>query len=226
MKRMIRVSLSCTIACLFAAGLGAAPQPPMPAASKAAMKPASQPASAPASQPAKEKKMPRVRLKTSLGDIVVELDAVKAPISTANFLQYVKEGYYDGTTFHRVIPTFMIQGGGYTPDFSQKPTHSPIKNEWQNGLKNVRGTIAMARTGDPDSATSQFFINVNDNRMLDVPRASRQFPPAAYAVFGAVVEGMDVVEKIKAVPTRPEPRIGGEPTPVTPVIIENARVVE
>ncbi|MFT3816056.1 MAG: peptidylprolyl isomerase [Rubrivivax sp.] len=135
----------------------------------------------------------KVRLATSLGDIVVELDAAKAPKSVDNFLQYVKAGHYDGTIFHRVIATFMIQGGGFTPDMNQKATRAPIPLEAGNGLSNLRGTLAMARTPALNSATAQFFINVVDNPMLDTAGGG-------YAVFGKVVDGMDVVDKIKAVP--------------------------
>jgi peptidyl-prolyl cis-trans isomerase A (cyclophilin A) len=140
----------------------------------------------------------KVRLATSVGDIVVELDAEKAPKTVDNFLKYVKAGHYNGTIFHRVIETFMIQGGGYKPDLSEKPTRPPIALESRNGLSNVRGSIAMARTNIPDSATAQFFINVNDNLGLDQPNAR---DGQGYAVFGKVVEGMDVVDKIKSVPT-------------------------
>ncbi|MFO0830869.1 MAG: peptidylprolyl isomerase [Phycisphaerales bacterium] len=145
-----------------------------------------------------------VKMATSMGDIVIELNNEKAPISTANFLSYMDSGFYTGTCFHRVISDFMVQGGGFTTDMKQKPTNAPIKNEWQNGLKNLRGTVAMARQGDRmpnpktvNSATSQFFINVKDNNFLD----SVQADGGAYAVFGKVVEGMDVVDKIKAVKT-------------------------
>ncbi len=156
----------------------------------------------------------KVRLATSLGDIVVELDAAKAPKSVENFVQYVKSGHYDGTIFHRVIGTFMIQGGGFTPDSAQKPTRPPIPLEAGNGLSNVRGTLAMARTSEPNSATSQFFINVVDNQRLD------SFG-GGYAVFGKVVAGMDVVDQIKAVPTANQ----GGPfanRPTTDVIIKKA----
>ncbi len=157
--------------------------------------------------------MTYVRMDTSMGPIVIELNGDKAPISVANFLRYVDEGFFSGTTFHRVIPNFMIQGGGFDKDMSQKPTHEPIKNEWQNGLKNVRGSIAMARTRDHDSATSQFFINVVDNAMLDQPRDG-----AAYAVFGRVVSGMDTVDKIKAVRTTSQGQ--HQNVPAEPVMIE------
>ena len=140
----------------------------------------------------------KVRLATSAGDIVIELDAEKAPKSVDNFLRYVKAGHYDGVIFHRVIENFMIQTGGYKPDLSEKPTRPAIALESRNGLSNVRGSVAMARTGIPDSATSQFFINTVDNPRLDQPNAR---DGEGYAVFGKVVEGMDVVDKIRAVPT-------------------------
>jgi peptidyl-prolyl cis-trans isomerase B (cyclophilin B) len=138
---------------------------------------------------------PRVRLETTLGNIVLELDREHAPATVDNFLAYVNDGFYDGTIFHRVIDGFMIQGGGYTADFSRKETRPPIKNEADNGLKNTLGSIAMARTSDPHSASAQFFINVADNAMLD-----HKAPDArgwGYAVFGRVAEGMDVVDKIR-----------------------------
>jgi peptidyl-prolyl cis-trans isomerase B (cyclophilin B) len=142
---------------------------------------------------------PRVRLETNMGNIVLELNRAKAPISVDNFLAYVNDGHYNGTIFHRVIGNFMIQGGGFTQDFSQKPTKTPIKNEADNGLTNVRGSVAMARTPDPNSATAQFFINVVDNDFLNFTApTSRGW---GYAVFGQVVEGMDVVDKIRGIPT-------------------------
>jgi cyclophilin family peptidyl-prolyl cis-trans isomerase len=142
--------------------------------------------------------MTQVKLSTNKGDITIELDAAKAPASVANFLNYVDSGHYDGTVFHRVIAGFMIQGGGLTADMKQKKTHPPIKNEWKNGLKNMRGSVAMARLGgNADSATSQFFINVVDNSFLDRPQPDG----AAYAVFGKVVAGMEVVDEIRKVPT-------------------------
>jgi len=155
-----------------------------------------------------------VVMKTSAGEIVLELDPEKAPISTANFIGYVDQGFYNGLIFHRVISNFMIQGGGFGPDMKQKATGAAIKNEWRNGLKNTRGTIAMARTAIVDSATSQFFINVVDNTMLDQPRDG-----AAYAVFGKVVKGMEVVDAIRNVATA---TTGGmQNVPVTPVVIES-----
>lgn len=168
-------------------------EPPKPAAT-----------SAPASQPAKPGWHPQVKIETTLGDIVVELDAEKAPISVDNFIRYAEDGYYEGTIFHRIMPNFMIQGGGFTPDFKQRNEglREPIKNEWQNGLKNKRGTIAMARTRMPDSAMAQFYINVVDNAALDMPRSG-----AAYAVFGEVVKGMDVVDAIRQLDTHVDPRM-------------------
>jgi len=138
-----------------------------------------------------------VRMQTNLGTIVLQLDADKAPKSVENFLRYVKEGFFDGTIFHRVIDNFMIQGGGFTADYKQKDTHEPVQNEAKNGLKNLRGTIAMARTSAPHSATAQFFINIKDNAFLDAPGHDGW----GYAVFGKVVEGMDVVDKIKGLKT-------------------------
>lgn len=180
------------------------------------------PATSPASAPTGGGLTARVKMTTTLGDIVVELDGERAPISVLNFLRYVDEKHYEGTIFHRIIPTFMIQGGGYTEEYVEKPTHEQIKNEWRNGLKNVRGTIAMARLPVPDSATAQFFINVVDNPFLDEPQPDGQ----GYAVFGKVVEGMDVADKIKDVPTREEPAVGNAPAPITPVVIEKIEIIE
>jgi peptidyl-prolyl cis-trans isomerase A (cyclophilin A) len=159
---------------------------------------------------------PKVLLTTSLGDIEIELDAEKAPISTANFLSYVDSGYYAGTQFHRVIPGFMVQGGGFDADMQQKTTQAQIKNEADNGLHNVRGTLAMARTQVRDSATSQFFINHQDNAFLD--HGSRDF---GYAVFGKVTSGMEVVDKIAQVPTAN--RGGHQNVPRQPVLITAAK---
>jgi peptidyl-prolyl cis-trans isomerase A (cyclophilin A) len=156
-----------------------------------------------------------VKLATSMGDMVFEIDGEKAPISAKNFLAYVDAKYYDGTIFHRVIDGFMVQGGGFTPDMQQKKTEKPIKNEWQNGLKNVKGSIAMARTQVADSATSQFFINVGNNSFLDQPNDG-----AAYAVFGKVVSGMDTVDKIRKVKTGNKGMHGD--VPVTAVVINSA----
>ncbi|HHM05758.1 MAG TPA: peptidyl-prolyl cis-trans isomerase [Gammaproteobacteria bacterium] len=142
---------------------------------------------------------PRVRLQTNVGDIVLELDKSRAPITVDNFLRYVRDGFYEGTIFHRVIPRFMIQGGGFTPDFKRKTTRPPIRNEADNGLKNRRGTIAMARTSAPHSATAQFFINVADNNDLNHVNRSRR--GWGYAVFGRVIQGMEVVDRIVSTPT-------------------------
>ena len=158
-----------------------------------------------------------VKLATSAGDIVLELDAAKAPKTVDNFVKYVKAGHYNGTVFHRVIPGFMIQGGGMTADLKEKPTQAPISLESKNGLGNTRGTVAMARTGDPNSATSQFFINVADNDRLN---AANSPDGNGYAVFGRVVSGMDVVDKIRAVPTGSKGPFSDVPT--TPVTINKA----
>jgi peptidyl-prolyl cis-trans isomerase B (cyclophilin B) len=167
----------------------------------------------------KGEKNPMVTLHTSKGDIVVELDAEKAPVTVKNFLAYVDAGFYDGTIFHRVIPGFMIQGGGFTPDMQQKPTKEAIRNEAANGLENKRGTIAMARTSVVDSATAQFFINLKDNDFLDHRSDSPQ--EFGYAVFGHVVKGMDVVDAIADV--RTSTKGAYQDVPVDPVVIESAR---
>ena len=159
---------------------------------------------------------PKVELVTSAGNIVVQLDAQRAPKTVANFLRYVNEGFYAGTVFHRVIPGFMIQGGGFTASMQQKPTHAPIALESQNGLRNLRGTLAMARTMDPNSATSQFFINLVDNPSLDFPQPDGH----GYAVFGQVVSGMDVVDRIARVATHTVGPYAN--VPVTPVVITKA----
>ena len=163
----------------------------------------------------------RIKLATNHGDIVIELDAAKAPKSAANFVEYVKKGHYDGTVFHRVINGFMVQGGGFAPGMKQKSTDAPIVNEADNGLKNDKYTVAMARTNDPHSASAQFFINVADNEFLNhsAPTSSGW----GYAVFGKVTEGTDIVDKIKAVRTG---RSGGHTdVPVDDVIIERAEVL-
>ena len=164
-----------------------------------------------------------VVMETSLGSITLELDNAKAPASVANFLAYADAGFYDGTIFHRVIPNFMIQGGGYTADLKQKPTRPPVKNEAANGLKNQRGTIAMARTRVVDSATSQFFINQKDNPALD-HRAPTD-DAFGYAVFGKVVKGLDVVDRIAAVQTRAVNQLFQD-LPVENVIIKSVRRVK
>ncbi|MBK1719331.1 peptidylprolyl isomerase [Thiocystis violacea] len=160
-----------------------------------------------------------IKLTTNHGDILIELDAEKAPATCANFEQYVRDGHYDGTLFHRVIKGFMIQGGGMNPDFSQKPTRAAIENEAKNGLKNQIGTLAMARTNAPHSATSQFFINVSNNDFLDYPGQDGW----GYCVFGRVVEGMETVEAIKGVKTGN--RSGHQDVPMEDVVIEKAEIL-
>ena len=159
----------------------------------------------------------KVKLATSAGDIVVELNAAKAPKSVENFLQYVKDGHYNGTVFHRVIENFMVQGGGMTEDLKQKPTRPPVPLESRNGLTNDRGTLAMARTNDPNSATAQFFINVKDNEFLN---AAKSQDGNGYTVFGKVVSGMDVVDKIRAMPTGNKGPF--QNVPVEPITIKSA----
>ena len=161
-----------------------------------------------------------ITLTTNLGDISIELDHEKAPKTCENFEQYVRDGHYDGTIFHRVIGNFMIQGGGFLPDMMQKATRDPIENEAANGLSNVAGSIAMARTMSPHSASAQFFINVKDNGFLDHPGQDGW----GYCVFGKVTEGMDVIEKIKGVETGN--KAGHSDVPVEPVVIEKATLAE
>ena len=163
-------------------------------------------------------KTPHVLLDTSFGPVEIELNAEKAPISTKNFLQYVDSGFYNNTIFHRVIPGFMVQGGGFTEQMVQKDTKDPIKNEASNGLRNTRGTLSMARTSNPNSATSQFFINVADNAFLDPGR------DAGYAVFAKVVKGMDVVDQIVNSPTTR--KNGMADVPVDPVLIKSAKRID
>ncbi|GAC1525521.1 MAG: peptidylprolyl isomerase [Ramlibacter sp.] len=163
---------------------------------------------------------PRVKLSTSAGDIVLEVYPDKAPKTADNFLRYVRDGFYDGTVFHRVMPGFMVQGGGMTADMQEKPTRPPIPLETRPDLKNDRGMVAMARTGDPDSATAQFFINVVDNARLNAPSPDGH----GYAVFGKVVSGMDVVDKIRSTPTGN--RGMHQNVPTTPVVIKSATLVK
>jgi peptidyl-prolyl cis-trans isomerase B (cyclophilin B) len=169
-----------------------------------------------------KRKVNMVKLQTNFGSITLELDAKAAPETVANFLQYVKDGHYDGTIFHRVIDGFMIQGGGFNAEMDQKPTRAPIQNEAQNGLKNVAYSIAMARTPDPHSASSQFFINVGDNGFLDFRAATSQ--GFGYCVFGKVTEGQDVVDRIRKV--RTGNRAGHQDVPVENVVIEHAEIIE
>lgn len=166
---------------------------------------------------------PQVELKTNMGAIVLELLPEKAPGTVQNFIQYVKDGHYDGTVFHRVIPKFMIQGGGFSPDFKPKPVRQPIRNEAANGIKNTVGTVAMARTADPHSATAQFFINVADNDFLDFRYPTRE--GYGYCVFGRVVKGMKVVQRIAGVATGPGPAPHRD-VPRQPVVIERATVLQ
>lgn len=165
----------------------------------------------------------KVRLNTNMGQIVIELDAAKAPKTVENFLQYVKDKHYDGTVFHRVIPTFMIQGGGFTADMSQKPTRAPVQNEADNGLSNVRGSVAMARTMDPHSGAAQFFINVVDNANLNHVSTENGYT-WGYAVFGKVISGMDVVDAIKGVATGPKGPLPSD-VPVSAVVINSAEIL-
>lgn len=162
---------------------------------------------------------PRVEMQTSAGRIVIELDRARAPLSVANFLQYVRDGFYDGTIFHRVVSGFVAQGGGYTPDFEEKPAREPVVNESGNGLSNRHGTVAMARTNDPHSATAQFFFNLADNTRLD-PSPARW----GYAVFGRVVEGLGIVDGIGRVPTGAGGSFDSD-VPQSAILIESARVV-
>jgi len=194
-----------TLALALAGGFSASAQdgftpPPVPGATATEaieIEPAE--ASEPVTEPEQEKETDMVIIKTTLGDITVKLDADKAPLTVANFLGYADDGHYNGTIFHRVINNFMIQGGGFDANMRQKPTKAPVKNEAANGLQNRRGTIAMARTPAVDSATSQFFINVKDNGFLDFKSPTPQ--GFGYCVFGEVVDGMDVVDRIKGVRT-------------------------
>ena len=165
-----------------------------------------------------------VKMETNRGDIIIELDQDKAPISVANFLQYAKDGYYNDTIFHRVISTFMIQGGGFDEELTRKSTREAIQNEASNGLKNLRGTIAMARTGAPHSATSQFFINVQDNQSLDFT-SENNGRTWGYAVFGKVVKGMDVVDEIRFTPTGPNPPFRSD-VPIKTMLIKSVTVID
>jgi peptidyl-prolyl cis-trans isomerase B (cyclophilin B) len=165
---------------------------------------------------------PQVEVRTNLGSFAIELYPENAPVTVQNFLQYVKDGHYNGTIFHRVIPGFMIQAGGYTQQFQEKPTRAAIKNEAGNGLRNGVGMVSMARTGDPHSATSQFFINVVENPSLDFKAPTQE--GYGYTPFGRVVKGMDVVDRIVKVPTGQ--KSGHADVPLKPVVIERMRVVE
>jgi cyclophilin family peptidyl-prolyl cis-trans isomerase len=199
-----RIAIATFAAALPVAAFAQAPAAPAPAAGGKCV--------------VKEDKL-KVKLTTSMGPILLELDKAKAPITVDNFAKYVEAGHYNGTIFHRVINGFMIQGGGMTKTMSEKPTTAPIKNEAQNGLKNQAYTIAMARTQNPHSATSQFFINVVDNAMLDPDMPAKP----GYAVFGKVIEGKETVDKIKVVPTGNAGMHQNVPT--TPIVIEKAECV-
>ena len=164
----------------------------------------------------------KVKFETSLGDFIIQLNPEKAPVSSENFIAYVNDGFYNGTVFHRVIPGFMAQGGGFDTDFQQKSGNSPIKNEADNGLKNDRGTVAMARTNDPHSATAQFFINYKDNASLN--HSSPSASGWGYAVFGEVIEGMDVVDSMTDVATGN--RGGHQNVPITDIVVKKAIVIE
>lgn len=191
-------------------------------AAEKSKKPAEPPAKTqPAEKPKVSDTSPSVKFETSLGEIVVKLNPEKAPVTVENFLTYVKEGHYNGTIFHRVIPGFMAQGGGFDEGMRQKSTHAPIKIEADNGLKNTRGTIAMARTSDPNSATAQFFINYKDNDFLNYRAPNVQ--GWGYAVFGEVTSGMDVVDKMATIPTGNQGPMGD--VPKTAIVIQKATVV-
>lgn len=224
--RLLPTALA-SLAISFSATAQAPTSPPPAEPSKPVVEPPSAPAAEPTATPAPAAdEMVFVLMKTSQGEIVLELNRTKAPASVENFLKYANRGYYDGTVFHRVIQNFMIQGGGFDRNLVQKETDAPIRNEWKNGLKNKRGTIAMARTSVPDSATSQFYINVKDNDALDMPRGG-----AAYAVFGTVIAGMDTVDRIKTVPTgtktatTPQGRGEFSDVPIETVVIEKVTVL-
>jgi peptidyl-prolyl cis-trans isomerase A (cyclophilin A) len=216
-----RRSLLTLAACLCVNPVFAADESASASASAAASTAAnaSTAASAPVSPPTPAQAGPKVLLKTNMGEIVLELNPEKAPKSSANFIKYVKKGFYSGTIFHRVIPTFMIQGGGFDKNMTQKKIDAPIQNEAANGLTNDQYTVAMARTSDPHSASSQFFINVQNNSFLNYPGRDGW----GYTVFGKVIKGMEVVDKIKAVATS---NAGAhQNVPVEPVLIESATLL-
>jgi peptidyl-prolyl cis-trans isomerase A (cyclophilin A)/peptidyl-prolyl cis-trans isomerase B (cyclophilin B) len=221
MLKRVLLTFALLLPALVFAQAGTAPAKP---AAKAPAKAApAKKAEAPAADAAKTTAA-KVLIKTNLGDMTVELYPEKSPKSVENFLAYVNSGFYDGTVFHRVIDNFMIQGGGFTRDLHQKPTRPAITNEAKNGLSNLRGTLAMARTGDPNSATAQFFVNVVDNPRLDYT-SDANGATWGYAVFGKVTSGLDVVDKIKAVPTGAQGPFKSD-VPVTPVVIEKISVIK
>jgi peptidyl-prolyl cis-trans isomerase A (cyclophilin A)/peptidyl-prolyl cis-trans isomerase B (cyclophilin B) len=217
LKRALLI-LALLVPAFALAQTGAAPA--KPAAKAPAKAAAAKPKAAekPAAAETDKSAATKVLMKTSLGDMTIELYPDKAPKTVENFLGYVNSGFYDGTIFHRVIDNFMIQGGGFTQDLHQKPTKPAIANEAKNGLSNQRGTLAMARTGDPNSATAQFFINVVDNPRLDFTSEANG-ATWGYCVFGKVISGLDVVDKIRAVPTGAQGPFRSD-VPVTPVVIE------
>lgn len=204
--RMMLLAGACGLGVLLAAAGACGQDGAQPGGGAAAAQP-----------PSREEKLVFVKMATTAGDIWLELNREKAPVSVANFLSYVDKKAYDGTIFHRVIPTFMVQGGGYTPDLTEQKGDAPIRNEWKNGLKNVRGSIAMAREADPDTATREFYINVVDNPKLDGPRPTTG--NSGYAVFGRVVAGMGTVDKIRGGKTGPRADKGMEDVPLEPVKI-------
>ncbi|MDR2013506.1 MAG: peptidyl-prolyl cis-trans isomerase [Rhodanobacter sp.] len=228
-RRSLLALLLLVPAFAFAQTTAPAPTPAKPATAKPAKPPAAKGAAKPAATKPTGKTAsdtatppaPKVLLKTSLGDITLELYPDKAPKSVDNFLGYVNGGFYDGTIFHRVIGSFMIQGGGFTKDLRQKPTKAPIVIESKNGLSNARGTLAMARTSDPNSATAQFFINTVDNPRLDYVSDTNP----GYCVFGKVITGMDTVDKISKSETGPQGPFRSD-VPVTPVVIETASAIQ
>lgn len=217
--RALVLSISFAVLCPAFAFAESSVAVPAASAAKAAVPMADAVATAPATPAAVIK--PQVKFTTTMGDIIIELESERAPKSVANFLMYVKAGQYNDTVFHRVIPTFMIQGGGYTKDLSYKSTLDPIENEASNGLSNLRGTVAMARQDDPNSATTQFFINVVDNKFLNYTLGGSP----GYAVFARVISGMDVVDKIRAVKTD-SITAGFADKPLEPVIIQTAVVFD
>src|SRR5690242_11633024 len=225
-RALLLLALSMPAFALAQTETPAKPAPKAPAKTAPAKPAAAKktPEAAPAADAAKAPVASKVLIKTSLGDMTVELYPEKSPKSVENFLTYVNSGFYDGTIFHRVIDNFMIQGGGFTRELRQKPTRPAIPNEAKNGLSNTRGTLAMARTGDPNSATAQFFINVVDNPRLDFTSEANG-ATWGYTVFGKVVSGLEVVDKIKAVPTGPQGPFKSD-VPTTPVVIEKISVIK
>jgi peptidyl-prolyl cis-trans isomerase A (cyclophilin A)/peptidyl-prolyl cis-trans isomerase B (cyclophilin B) len=214
----------------FLIALAATCLSPLAMAQQAPAKPAAKPA-AKVAEPAKAtadaaaaSSSHKAVLHTNMGDVTIELYPDKAPKTVDNFEQYVKDGFYNGTVFHRVIPTFMVQGGGWTKELQRKRTRAPIHNEANNGLSNVKYSVAMARTGDPHSAAAEFFINVVDNKRLDYTADTNSLT-WGYCVFGKVIAGQDVVEKIKAVPTGAQGPLNSD-VPQTPVVIEKAEMVQ